>query len=381
VASKRKQKDLKQEAPFQLEEFDEKEYLEEQLRIGKGVFISMAWAVVAGAITFFVFNMFQDNWQYIFIPGFFGVLALYIILPKFNVDLTVIPKKSWFNFVFSFALTWLAIVVISLNPPFSDFSEPSLDDLTLEVQEYNRAMYDNSTPTVRIRAVIRDNYEVSGGKVFIEYPGGSDSTVDLLREEGTGNIYYYNFPENEVKNIMDLGLEIKYTITAEDSRGNKDTITSHFEILGSDTPKFHEEIRKQTTLNVTQVDEEKGIQIILGDNATFAEVYFTIDDDTDEKYYFERGDPLPAEKKYYYNYFASTEYLEKGEYSITVTAVDAGNNVISNNFDFSLSKDGARLHDDEGGSGLLPGFGLVEVLGILLTSLIIIRYFKKKGSV
>jgi len=378
VASKRKQKDMKQEAPFQLEEFDEKEYLEEQLRIGKGVFISMAWAVVVGAATFFVFNMFQDNWKYIFIPGFFGMLALYVILPKFAVDLSVIPKKSWFNFVFSFGLTWLAVVVLSLNPPFSDFSDPSLDDLTLDIQEYNIAMYDNSTPTVQIRAEIRDNYKVSNGKVSISYPesGFMDQTADLQKEDGTENIYYYNLPKEDVIKIMDAKLKVDYTITAEDSRGNKVEATSSFEILGSDSPQFHEDTLKQSELNITQVNKQKGIQIILGDNATFKEVYFTIDDVPDERYYFERGKALDDDKKYYYNYFATTEDLEKDEYSITVTAVDAGNNVITKDFDFILTEDGANL--DEGGSGLMPGFGIVEVIGILLISLVFIKYIKKK---
>ncbi len=377
MASKRKQKDMKQETPFELEEFDEKEYLEEQLRIGKGVFISMAWAVVVGAMTFFVFQMFQDTWQYIFIPGFFGVLALYLILPKFNVDLSIIPKKSWFNFVFSFGLTWLAVVVISLNPPFSDFSGPSLDDRTLEIQEYNPAMYVNSTPTVRIRAMIKDNYEVSSGKVSIKYPGGSDSMVDMEKEEGNGNTYYYNIPKNEVLNIMDLGLEIEYTITAEDSHGNKDEISSSFQIVANGKPEFSD-INK--TRPIIESNGINGIQIILGDYATFEEVYFTIDDDTDEKYHFQRGDPLKPEDRYYYYYFASTEDLEKGPYSVTVTAVDAGKNVITRNFDFTLVKDGANLNDDEGGGGLMPGFGPLEIIGVIFISFVIIRYGKKKGS-
>ena len=386
MASKRKQKDMKADVPFELPEFNEKEYLEEQLKIGKGVFISIIWAVIAGVLTYFVYTLYPEDWRYIFIAGIIGLSSLYFIMPTFKVDLKSIPKKSWFNFVFAYGLTWLAVVIIAVNPPFSDISDPTLENLTLENQEYNPGMYENSTPTVQVRARIKDNYKVSGGTVEIHFPADSGlSSIrisdDLEKEEGEKDVYFWNMQEEHVEKIlgnqvdMEHPLQIGYTITARDTHDNKEVRTGSFSIVDEGDLSVHPTFKEEPA----RPNNEGEIIVILYDNAQFKEVYFTVST--------KNGEPVTDKTKYgfemishddqLYTFHGSVADVKKGEYNITITAIDAGNNEISRFFNLTMEKNGKDVGKKDTPSGM-PGFGSIELVFAFVVCLSLIGWKKKK---
>ena len=390
VASKRKQKDMKAEVPFEMPDFNEKEYLEEQLKIGKGVFVAILWAVIVGVLTYFTYTFFPDNWRYIFITGIFGLLSLYLILPPFKVDLKNIPKKSWFNFVFAYFLTWLAVAIIAVNPPFSDISDPTLEDLTLEKQEYNPGMYDNFIPTVQIRARIRDNYKVSGGTVEIHFPAVSGLTVtrisdELKKEDGEKDRYFWNMQEKDVEMILSAQdesnpLEIAYTITARDAHDNEKIKKGSFSIVKEGNLSVHPTFWEDATNpERTKMDDEDGIRVILYDNSQFKEVYFTINTKNgepvtdDARYGFE----MKSQDEEQYTFHASVADVKKGDYNITITAIDAGNNEINRFFLLNMTKNGKDVGKSDTPSGM-PGFGPIELVFAFIVCLSIVGWKKKK---
>jgi len=389
VASKRKYKDSKQDMPFELPEFDEKEYLEEQLKIGRGVFFSIIWAVIIAIFTYFIFIMFQDQWTYIFIPGILGMLSLYLVLPKLKVPLTEIKMKSWLNFVFAFGLTWLAVVIISLNPPFSDFADPIIDKddyRTLSMQEYNA-----TEDTVHVRALIVDNYKLGNCEVTLTYPeliGITPRTqTHKLRNEG-GNRFTYYIPDDTVKKIIGIQqngtyLPIEYTIVARDSRDNERETSGSFIIIEENRmPVFWEEDWVGEPKN-PKLDEEEGrIELYLFDNSEFKEIYFTVntynDDEVedDEKYSFrlpDGFDPGVINDEIPYDYHGSIRDFKKGDYNITITAVDAGNNTITMDWEFTMEKNGADYGKDEN-KGMLPFLGPFELMGAMVIGIAIIVF-------
>jgi len=373
LASKRKYKDMKQDVPFELPEFDETEYLKEQVSIGKGVFVSVGWAVVMGALTFLIFFFYQDTWQIIFIPGALGLAALYLILPRFKVDLNSMNKKSWFNFVFAFSLAWLAVVIISLNPPFSDFADPILEDRTLDMQEFNA-----TADTVEIRAVIRDNYRLEEETCTVTFPQGSGivpiKTTYQMKKSGN-SAYSFLLPRDIVGRIVAKQsngtgpLPILYEIRAIDSGENEKKAAGSFIIAGEnrrpvlreDSPPYYDEDRD-------------AIDLYLYDNSDFKDVFFVVnrhDDeivDDDERYEFAKVDdsnPVNDGGEYRHHFEASLKDFRKGDYNITITATDAANNNITTVMDFQMAKDGADV--GKGGQrSMLPGFGIIEALAVLL---------------
>lgn len=391
VASKRKYKDSKQDTPFELPEFNEKEYLEEQLKIGRGVFFSIIWAVIIAIFTFFMFTMFQDQWTYIFIPGLFGLLSLYLVLPKMKVPLSEIKMKSWLNFVFAFGLTWLAVVIISLNPPFSDFADPIIDKddyRTLSRQEFNV-----TEPAVHVRARIVDNYKLGNCEVTLTYPeaiGIAHRTqTHRLQNEG-GHLFTYYIPDDTVNNIIHMqengtDLSIEYTIVARDSRGNERETSGSFVIIEENkVPIF----LKQEGIENPALKADKGrIELYLFDNSGFKEIYFTVNTynedevDDNEKYAFKLPDgfdPIKENDEFRYEYHGSVRDFKKGSYNITITAVDAGNNIITMDWEFSMEKNGADYGKDEN-RGMLPFAGPFELMGAVVIGIAIIVW-KRKGE-
>jgi len=384
VASKRKYKDSKQDMPFELPEFDEKEYLEEQLKIGRGVFFSILWAVIIAIFTYFVYIMFRDPWTYIFIPGILGMLSLYLILPKLKVPLSEIKMKSWLNFVFAFGLTWIAVVIIALNPPFSDFADPIIDGddyRTLSRQEFNA-----TEPSVHVRALIVDNYKLGKCEVTITYPDEIGITprtqTHRLRNE-EGNLFAYYIPDEIVEKIIGIQqngthLPIEYTIVARDSRDNERETSGSFIIIEENRIPIFLEGEANPFFR-----EEKGrIELYLFDNSEFKELFFTVNTyngdgvQDNEKYSFKLPDGFEIDEKtdeIRYDYHGSVRDFKKGDYNITITAVDAGNNTITMDWEFTMEKNGADYGKDEN-KGMLPFLGPFELVGAMVIGIAIIVF-------
>jgi len=381
VAKKRKNIEEAERSAYKPPEFDEKEYLEEQLLIGRGVIISVIWGIIIGIATLPLYHQFMDQWTYIFIPGVIGLGALYFILPPLKVKLTNINKKSWFNFLLAFGLTWFAVLTISLNPPFSDFSDPILDDNTLEKQEFNPAMF-NTTPLM-FRAEIKDNYILETPEVNIIFPPQLGiGKIDAKMIKGEDNNYFYSLTWDQVNTILDnqnpnIPLGINYTITAKDSRGNKVTSSSVIRIYEHGEPLIR---------NIGFDDNREIITITLQDNSEFDRIYFLInskngeDTDDDEEYEFEYKNEVynSQDKAFDYEYHFPLELFKKGSYNVTITAVDSAGNSVQKGFSFTMSEHGSDVGKDDGG-GLLPGFGMVETFGAVFAILFIALIVKKRN--
>lgn len=376
MASKRKQKDMKQDTPFELTDFDEREYLREQIGVGKGVFVSVAWAIIIGALTFFTLTLFMDPWQIIFVPGIIGLGALYLILPRFKVDLNAMNKKSWLNFVFAFGLTWLAVVIIAMNPPFSDLAEPIIESRTLRIQEHNATV-----DTVGITVMIRDNYRLDEERLTLTFPDGTGVTPPVQEydlENDGGSLYTFYLSRDTVERIIERqgnrssGFVIGYEIRAVDGRGNEERYFGDFRIVGENRPPT---LRGEN--NPSHNAEGQSIDFHINDNSEFREVYFTVNRKNGElvkdevRYEFSHPENFQLIEdggEHLFEYTFSLGDFRKGSYNITITAVDAGNNTIRTDMEFTMEADGADVGKG-GKKGLLPGFGVTYGISALIAVL------------
>ncbi|OPY33197.1 MAG: hypothetical protein A4E32_00871 [Methanomassiliicoccales archaeon PtaU1.Bin124] len=97
-------------------DFNEREFLEKDIRGTKILMVSAMMSVICGAVAF----AFQSvSWIIGLVVILAGMISLRYLYPMFKLDLKDIDKKTWAANLFMFFLLSLGIWIMLLNPPFS----------------------------------------------------------------------------------------------------------------------------------------------------------------------------------------------------------------------------------------------------------------------
>lgn len=134
MAKKRKkEKQEKQEYEFKPPEFDEREFLEKELRDTKTVLLTVGYAAVFGAAAGAVSNFDESLVPLGLVLVIGGLFSLKYFYPIIKVDISQFQKKNWAGNIAWFFFTFLAVWVLSLNYPISDHANPTVTDVTIWV--------------------------------------------------------------------------------------------------------------------------------------------------------------------------------------------------------------------------------------------------------
>ena len=138
MAKKRKKgKEEEEEYEFRPPEFDEKEFILKELRDSKAVIIAVilaiGFAVAAGAIS----ALNHDFVGLSFVLVIAGILALKPIYEFLRIDTKSFQKRTWAANIATFFFTFLAIWILSLNTPFTDYSNPVVSNVIVWVDDGN----------------------------------------------------------------------------------------------------------------------------------------------------------------------------------------------------------------------------------------------------
>jgi hypothetical protein len=188
-------KDEEAKAPeeplFKTPEFDETEFLQTENRSAKLIYISLSVAVLAGILSFLLMRIVywagSDLYRILPIAVPVVLLALvYYLMLKFRIDYRDLDWKKYLENGFMYVVTWGAIWIVSMNPPFSDLASPSISDPVVKVTagSVSSLEFEENVTYHNVRAfsaffVITDNVGVDGNvfKVHIQDQGSSRTEI------------------------------------------------------------------------------------------------------------------------------------------------------------------------------------------------------------
>jgi len=242
VAKKRRQKDeQRDDEEYQFPEFDEKEFIQEEMLTAKATFIAAGVSLLFVMISFFITEW---NWRLAFAVGLGGIGAIFFVVRMFGIEFDDLPKKNWVGVGAVYFFTWLAVWIILSSPPITDNSEPLFwnapefyqanegdgNNTTIEWTTVgaNRLVSGDSYMTkMRVRVV--DNQAVDEDSVIMDISGRSVPLTRIEVDEDDRDVVYYEMNiSNEFGYINGTH---SYTLRAMDIEGNRASYSGTFSYL------------------------------------------------------------------------------------------------------------------------------------------------------
>jgi len=346
------------EEEIKLPEFDEEKFMEKERRKAKTALVAFSFGIVMAVICHFIWRNLDAGlrWPLSFLLAIASIGFMAKILQILKVDVHSFTRKEWFGSIAFYFFTWLAVFILSINPPFYDASPPKMDVVLLpEIQ--------NENGSIMILAHVTDNVGVK--KVEINISGFK---YEMARDENS--VYLYNY----------TGKGGNYEIISWDKNGN--TAIKKGELA----------FRK----NVVKV-EWSGENLLSTDKIEIR-VYKNISEEKFRVYYTINGKEVNAtydgESSDYYIYKTSPSYVgweENSENKINVyvevfhyfpgmnkgysNIIYGGNYTIKTGSDENIGKDASPIIKDLPGPVNLrtPGFGIASIMISIIIIALIMR--------
>lgn len=231
--AKRKKKAKEEEYEFKAPEFDEEEFLKKEVRDARAAFITIGYAVLIAVFSFLL--VFADVFLSILL-GLLAVVFLRHIYPALGVDTVSFEYKNWLGNIVMYFFTWLAIWMLLMNPPISDFSKPNFVDTDryvgipgdwVELNDTTKPLLDQDM-NLSIAVKITDNSGIDKNSVRIRIEHNESVITDpewSSMSEYNDDRYYYTISNA----LISEGL-YEFNITVKDLSGNKARLNDKFMI-------------------------------------------------------------------------------------------------------------------------------------------------------
>jgi hypothetical protein len=253
MAKKRKKTRPEEEKyEFVPPEFDEKQFLRDELSATKRIFLVVGYGAIFGILAGLVTVIMSS--------AYLGLLLLLVglgtikhFLIGVRIDVSKLTRRNWFESGGWFFLTFLAIWVMVVNPPFMDIAPPDITHVQIAVCTstgswvvYNytfnvsKAAYEWVGPggISSLRILLRDAYDngynvsvsarvADNGALakpptiqFCIYPPGHEKSYDMTP---TDRSFYYSYTIDNLKDGFLTDDYFTFRIIAEDTVGNTRT--------------------------------------------------------------------------------------------------------------------------------------------------------------
>ncbi len=254
MAKKRKRdKEEEEEYEFRPPEFNEKEFIEKELRDSKAVIITVIYALGFAVIAGLISGASHDLVGVSFVVVIAGILSLKWVYGLFGIDTKTFQKRNWAGNIGTFFFTFLAIWILLMNTPFADFSNPVVNRVVVWVDDgtsvrgleytfdkttnvytweqvnktFPATIISGSNQTINITAKVADNGKLRSVEIVI----GSYSTGGLV---------------NMTRSTLDDRYEHKVTESAIDA-------LPYFFIVASDSAGNSVTFQNAVPLPITQI--------------------------------------------------------------------------------------------------------------------------------
>ncbi len=276
---------------FKPPEFDETEFLQTENRSAKLIYISLATALAAGIVTFGIMtglHMFGMGGVFVIpliIPVIFAVVTVYLF-SRFGIDVRNLEWKKWLENGFMYVVAWFAVWLVSMNPPFSDFADPTVSEPFIEIdvgpgqtfhyigdtmfvdgteQEYSSISNLEDISTLNIYTTITDNWDLKNVDISVEY--NVEGSTRVIEDGSMLNLSISKAKENlDVPKNISRALNNEWLITNDDVRKEKMYIVSmafdnqtdldlsdgiQFTIIFRAEDTRNNEVRKEISIKIT----------------------------------------------------------------------------------------------------------------------------------
>lgn len=242
MAKKRKKdKEQKEEYEFTPPDFDEREFLLKELRDTKTVLVTVGYGALLGIVIGLLSNFNESLAPVGLGMALAGILSLKYFYPLIKIDTSSFQKKNWVGSGAWFFFTFLAVWVLTLNFPFSDHADPTIDGVTVWVdngtnitaidykyvdslgrytwvprwgEDVNTLVYASSSYTVNITAKVADNGQLSTVRLSVN---GGD--LVMMNDEGEHRFGY------EITGDQLTSGSLSFSITAWDDSDHEAVFT------------------------------------------------------------------------------------------------------------------------------------------------------------
>lgn len=240
MAKKRKkeEQEVEQKYEFVPPDFDEKGFLENDIKGTKALMISSIIGIIAGIIAYFLTGV---SIYLGFIIVVVCAVALRYIYPFFKIDFAKLEKKTIAgNYVLLFLLA-LGIWIILLNAPFSDHQDPEILPPTAttprivfqhngEWKAYESA---GSTPITagdltNITVHVRDNNRIATVQIEVHASGTSPGAFVDMQSTTTYGQYEHTTTYSTIGGSVTQYL---YTIEVTDGAGRMVSTSGTFSVV------------------------------------------------------------------------------------------------------------------------------------------------------
>ncbi len=121
-------------AVFEPPEFDERKFLQEELRKIKSFTVFLVVSVPFGAVAAYLGHLTGSGWPGLVAAGIGIPLAHFVLRDLMGIDLLAEKKRDLLMPAGSYIVAWLVFAIVFSNPPFFDETTPSVADVRIYVQ-------------------------------------------------------------------------------------------------------------------------------------------------------------------------------------------------------------------------------------------------------
>ncbi|MGB9636953.1 MAG: hypothetical protein ACPL1Y_06865 [Thermoplasmata archaeon] len=213
----------KEEEAFQFPEFDEVEFVRKELKDTKGALAVVLLGIIFAVVSF-IFTFIQQP-GIGFLIGLAGMGSIKYLLSALKVDTSSYKIKNWLGHIGSYFFIWLAIWILLMNAPFSDFAKPTISEISVysesggnitrcEMKNYtgeSKIIIKNTSSInfVIIQAKITDNSGLKSVRLI-------DKDGNQIEEPYVNQTLY----QWKLLNTFRAGDTVFVFITAQDNSGN-----------------------------------------------------------------------------------------------------------------------------------------------------------------
>lgn len=219
--AKKKKKKEEEKYEFKLPEFDEKEFLEKEIRDAKLTFVTIGYALVMVFVTYF---LAQIDFKLGFFIAIFGMAFFKKIYEIVGFDTSKFEKKNWAGSGAIYFFTWLSLWILVSNPPITDNASPHISDIMYarDITNETISIGDNVT----IWANVTDNSKVKNVDITIFLNNKTIYKSESMKKvKNEKNQYLFT-----IKNASSG--KYKFEIIARDKNGNLGTKKGGFSVPG-----------------------------------------------------------------------------------------------------------------------------------------------------
>ncbi len=222
---RRKHEEEKEEKEYKSPEFDEREFLQDEIQTGKATIMAAIISIPVGILIYMITgSMGEENAWLGFLIGIMCIGSLYFVLPAVNVDVKKMKPKQWFGPISTYIFTFLAIWILLVNPPFADHAGPQFIGIDVGVDGEPITILgiaDNTTNKIRLNEMT-----INGSAMVTVNATITDNDLMGSASIWVGNSVIPMVPAGPDMFFCDVGNiteTVVLTLEARDSTGNNRT--------------------------------------------------------------------------------------------------------------------------------------------------------------